>query len=292
MAFPESIKLSVKQRAHFACCLCHDVGVEVHHIIPQSEGGADTEDNAAPLCPSCHEIYGANPQKRKFIRQARDFWYETCERRYQPDADLLRDIADRISRTALQEDLIQAVNEIQRGIESVQEQVQVNSTAEDRLDRRQAIVQLGTAIAVEMATSRVRELLMESNRLLLQSLLTLNELADLDPDLLVDQWQHISAGPVSDEPIYVLMYSILRQDVLAHKLGTTTCISSSVVPALLDLHDDDPELPIPELLTELTTLIRSGELDRASASVGPPAFEQLGVALRDSPDKTDQSGSA
>jgi len=44
------------------------MGVEVHHIISQEEGGSDREENAAPLCPSCHETYGANPQKRKFIK--------------------------------------------------------------------------------------------------------------------------------------------------------------------------------------------------------------------------------
>jgi len=65
------------------------MGVDVHHIIPEQEGGPDTEDNAAPLCPSCHERYGANPQKRKFIREARDFWYDTCERRYASDPQRL-----------------------------------------------------------------------------------------------------------------------------------------------------------------------------------------------------------
>ena len=47
---------------------------------------SDTEDNAAPLCPSCHETFGANPTKRKFIREARDFWYEFCEKRYASDS--------------------------------------------------------------------------------------------------------------------------------------------------------------------------------------------------------------
>ena len=78
MAFSESLKLSVRRRAHFRCCVCRSVGVEIHHVQPQENGGPDTEENAAPLCPSCHEIYGANPTKRKFIREARDFWYEQC----------------------------------------------------------------------------------------------------------------------------------------------------------------------------------------------------------------------
>jgi hypothetical protein len=92
MAFPEAIKASVRKKAHLACCLCKSMGVEVHHIIPTDEGGPNTEDNAAPLCPSCHDQYGANPQKRKFIREARDLWYEVCERRYVSDPQRLDDM--------------------------------------------------------------------------------------------------------------------------------------------------------------------------------------------------------
>lgn len=87
MAFPDTVKVSVKRKAHFACCLCHKVGVEVHHIVPAAEGGPDTEDNAAPLCPSCHDDYGANPVKRRFIRETRDFWYDICRDRYASDND-------------------------------------------------------------------------------------------------------------------------------------------------------------------------------------------------------------
>src|SRR2546425_13353225 len=53
---------------------------DTSHIIPTADGGPDTEDNAAPLCPSCHDIYGANPVKRKLIREVRNFWYELCAR--------------------------------------------------------------------------------------------------------------------------------------------------------------------------------------------------------------------
>src|SRR5690606_3352803 len=76
MAFPESLKATLRARAKFRCCLCEALGVELHHIVPQAEGGTDEEENAAPLCPSCHETYGANPVKRKLIREARDHWYK------------------------------------------------------------------------------------------------------------------------------------------------------------------------------------------------------------------------
>jgi hypothetical protein len=80
MPFSESLRAEIRRRADMRCCICHTTGVEIHHIIPQAEGGPDNEDNAAPLCPSCHETYGANPTKRKFIREARDNWVAICER--------------------------------------------------------------------------------------------------------------------------------------------------------------------------------------------------------------------
>lgn len=105
MAFTEFLKLSVKKKSHFCCSLCHALGVEVHHIVPQSENGEDTEDNAAPLCPSCHETYGANPVKRKFIKEARDFWYELCSQRYSKDPDALTSISERLEQTASKSDV-------------------------------------------------------------------------------------------------------------------------------------------------------------------------------------------
>lgn len=84
MAFLEALKLEVKKRAAFQCCRCHAIGVEVHHIIPQQDGGPDTIENAAPLCPRCHEDFGDNPRKRKVITEMRDWWYHTVEKMYSP----------------------------------------------------------------------------------------------------------------------------------------------------------------------------------------------------------------
>lgn len=84
MGFSKGLKLQAKRRAHFCCSICHVPGVEIHHIVPQADGDDDTFENAAPLCPSCHETYGANPTKRAFIREARDYWYELCDKRFAP----------------------------------------------------------------------------------------------------------------------------------------------------------------------------------------------------------------
>lgn len=92
MPFSDALKNSVKQRCHFTCCWCRDNRnkVEVHHIIPQAEGGPDTEDNAAPLCSNCHTLYGANPDLRKEIRLRRDQWYSLCPQPTEPHDDLTK----------------------------------------------------------------------------------------------------------------------------------------------------------------------------------------------------------
>lgn len=92
MAFSEKTKMEAKRKANFRCVVCHDKFVEVHHILPQVEGGDDSLDNAAPLCAGCHDLYGANPQKRKQIREMRDHWYELMEKRYNGELDLFEPI--------------------------------------------------------------------------------------------------------------------------------------------------------------------------------------------------------
>jgi len=82
MPFSEAVKLQVKKMAAFQCCRCRETGIDIHHIIPQALGGSDDIDNAAPLCQNCHDRYGANPEKRKEIRQMRDWWYEIVTEKY------------------------------------------------------------------------------------------------------------------------------------------------------------------------------------------------------------------
>lgn len=105
MGFSEKIKAKIRKLSHMQCCVCKAIGVEIHHIIPKEEGGNDAEENAAPLCPSCHETYGSNPSKRKFIREARDNWFEICERRYRLDERTLSDIKRIMETIALKGDI-------------------------------------------------------------------------------------------------------------------------------------------------------------------------------------------
>jgi len=97
MPFTEKQKLEVKEKAAFRCCRCQNIGIAVHHIIPEAAGGPDTLDNAAPLCPSCHASFGDNPQKRKEIAEMRDWWYrQVSEKDSGPDLVLLSKINEKI----------------------------------------------------------------------------------------------------------------------------------------------------------------------------------------------------
>ena len=108
MGFREKTKLKVKRKAAFQCCWCRNsMDIEIHHIIPREEGGPNTFENAAPLCPTCHSLIGANKAKRKQIKERRDCWYETVEKMY-PDNTIpikkLDDIQSEIKRLQIDKD--------------------------------------------------------------------------------------------------------------------------------------------------------------------------------------------
>jgi hypothetical protein len=60
-------------RAKGVCDLCHMIGpfpcadgrpfLEVHHVVPLSEGGSDTLKNVAAVCPNCHRACHFAPNK-------------------------------------------------------------------------------------------------------------------------------------------------------------------------------------------------------------------------------------
>ncbi len=121
MPFSENIKCKVKERAHYRCCLCRRHWVsDVHHIVPESEDGPNTEENAAPLCANCHDLYGGNPNKRKFIKESRDFWYCECEKSSESDVGLVREIHEHVKKNVVtKEDLQQAVNKLDNRIQYI-----------------------------------------------------------------------------------------------------------------------------------------------------------------------------
>ena len=84
-------------------------------------------DNAAPLCPSCHENYGANPTKRKFIREARDFWYELCADRFKGDSTNFEKLNDFIQGAATKKDLTALGKNLEQLIKDTVNQPQKNT---------------------------------------------------------------------------------------------------------------------------------------------------------------------
>jgi hypothetical protein len=86
--------------------------MQVHHIVPEAQGGPDTIQNAIPLCFDCHEEVGsynpAHPMGRKFscdeLRRHRDLWFEFVkahpERLAPADDSLLRHLGPRVTSTA------------------------------------------------------------------------------------------------------------------------------------------------------------------------------------------------
>jgi len=119
MGFSEELKLKVKRRSAFQCCRCREIGVEVHHIVPEADGGADVEENAAPLCPNCHTRFGDNPKKRKEIKQMRDWWYNVCDEKHGGREDRIYKKLDELlaevrRQTATEEERRKAISEISR----------------------------------------------------------------------------------------------------------------------------------------------------------------------------------
>jgi len=77
------------------CCLCKKacgIKIEVHHLVPESEGGSDDIDNAMPLCFDCHsEVMSynndhprGNKYKRDELKARREQVYEEFTRHLVP----------------------------------------------------------------------------------------------------------------------------------------------------------------------------------------------------------------
>jgi hypothetical protein len=111
MPFSQALKDQVKKMAAFRCCRCHDIGIDIHHIVPQAQGGSDDIDNAAPLCQNCHSRFGANPEKRREIRLMREFWYEVVREKYHGDPSI-----DQSAFAKLNETLVKVGENIKESI--------------------------------------------------------------------------------------------------------------------------------------------------------------------------------
>ncbi|MBI4964851.1 MAG: HNH endonuclease [Desulfomonile tiedjei] len=91
MPFTPNVKQKALVKSGRRCCVCHVFAgreAEVHHIVPESESGPSTLDNAIVLCQRCHGEAGhynaqhplGNKYSRDELRKHRDLWWNACER--------------------------------------------------------------------------------------------------------------------------------------------------------------------------------------------------------------------
>lgn len=90
MGFSPEVKKDALLRSARHCCVCRLPKVrnlEVHHIVPEADGGPQTIENAVVLCFDCHADAGhyniRQPRGNKFhpgeLRRSRDKWLEMVE---------------------------------------------------------------------------------------------------------------------------------------------------------------------------------------------------------------------
>ena len=61
MPFPYIVKEEALVKSRRCCCVCNEFAglyTNVHHIIPESQHGTSTIDNAIVLCLRCHGEVG------------------------------------------------------------------------------------------------------------------------------------------------------------------------------------------------------------------------------------------
>ncbi len=86
MPLPRDVREQALLASARHCCVCRrykGVKIEVHHIVPESEGGENTADNAIALCFDCHADAGHynpnHPRGTKYsqsgLERARDEWH-------------------------------------------------------------------------------------------------------------------------------------------------------------------------------------------------------------------------
>jgi hypothetical protein len=90
MPFSKRVKEEALVKSNRCCCVCHEFAgrnVNIHHIIPESNGGSNTLNNAIVLCFRCHAEVGHynpnHPLGLKYspseLRKHRDAWWKYCQ---------------------------------------------------------------------------------------------------------------------------------------------------------------------------------------------------------------------
>lgn len=112
MAFEELVRTRALLWCDRHCCLCKKacgVNIEVHHLVPQAQGGSNDIDNAIPLCFDCHSAVASyneqHPLGTKYksdeLKARRDQVYEEFTRHLVPpvEAQITQSMLRGASRT-------------------------------------------------------------------------------------------------------------------------------------------------------------------------------------------------
>lgn len=90
MPFSHWVKQEALVRSRRCCCVCQEFAgraTNVHHMLPESNGGSNDLENAIVLCLRCHAEVGhynvrhpiGNKYSPEELRRHRDEWWEWCE---------------------------------------------------------------------------------------------------------------------------------------------------------------------------------------------------------------------
>ncbi len=87
MPFSKDVADSVLVKCGRHCCICRrfkPTMLQVHHILEESRGGSSDEENAIPLCVTCHiDVHTKTPFAQRFspdeLREHRDRVYRLVE---------------------------------------------------------------------------------------------------------------------------------------------------------------------------------------------------------------------
>jgi rubrerythrin len=150
MPFDEGTKNKVREKAAFRCCRCQEIGVEVHHIIPEEHGGPSTQDNAAPLCPNCHTFFGDNPKKRKEITHMRDWWYLKAEELFPNRNEMLDKINTSLQN--MQANQTVAINELKGMLRNISDDMIDKMTPETAKITVSGILNTSVASSTKLAS--------------------------------------------------------------------------------------------------------------------------------------------
>jgi hypothetical protein len=87
MGFSDKVKHEIFVLSARHCCACYEpkgLNIEVHHIIPRSQGGEDTLENAIALCFDCHadagHYFAGHPKGSKLnpeeLKKHKEKWFK------------------------------------------------------------------------------------------------------------------------------------------------------------------------------------------------------------------------